>query len=470
MQRRIAELERRQRELKQELDQKSIELEAERRRIVEENKQSLNTLRNDMERQMKIRDEAVHEEYSSVLERTTSVQSERLRKEFEKYRREYEDVCTQVHAAYEAEQKKTEELLKHQQNFEKAYFEHIGFSKRNAERILNEVIEAINKAAADIPIEWFMSGHLELYRTQVRDMKNWMEMGFYESAIGVGNNILLMLELDVLEVKERFRKWFHYYLILHSVLENERELIFQKSMIVPDNYKFFIKGERIVDNRMDAEKMNYWSEQRYAELKEDFEKFSFQMNSFKIDGVSMDDENSIRQYMIAHPEKSVDFKELWLYNRGMQAIANMKDVEKVIGQMYERIACFEERIRIGSKISREFTADGSYERCREPQFSAPADPFYLKFADSMGGFEVEVIIVPVLRKSDNKWINNVRCFLDRNIDGIRREDVTGTIADVLQEFGIALCSAEKIKADQSRDERIKIADADARLMINGRLN
>lgn len=466
----IAELEQRQRELSEKLDRKTAELEAARQRIIEENKQELEKLKYDAEQQIKKHEEAVLEEYSAVLERTISEETEILCQEFEKYRRQYEEVCTQVNAAYDKEQKRTEELLRRQQNFEAAYFKHIEYAKKNAESVKKKVVEAINNTLKNVPIEWFLSGHIALYLSRVQEIDKWIDMGFYESAIGVGNNVLLMLELDILEVNERFRKWFHYYLILHSVLENARATIFEKATIVPAEFKRFIKGEKIVDNRMSLEKIEYWSEGRFSSLKSSYEKFSSEMNAFKINGINMDDEKSIKQYMIKHPERSADFKEIWLYNRGVQAISKVREAEQIISQMFDRIACFEERIAIGADITRHFEAGGEYKRCYGKMFDNQTDPLYNKYIECMGGFEFEVIIVPVLRKSDNKWINNVRCFMGKNINSERHEDIISYIAEALSNYKISISSIERIKPEQNSSERIKIANADACLMINGRLN
>ncbi|MCM1507909.1 MAG: hypothetical protein NC177_12375 [Ruminococcus flavefaciens] len=464
----IANLERKQHELKRELDRKNALINAERQKIVNENRQKLIKLQQETSEMIRERDEAVLQNYNAVLENNVSEVSERLQNEFNEYHRQYDEVCLQINAAYAAEQKKTEDILIQQKNFEKIYFNRLESAKNTALKIMNDVIAKVNSAAENVPVEWFMRGHLELYRSHLRDMQNWIELGFYESSIGAGNNIMLSLELDILETKERFYKWFHYYMFLHSVIESERILIFDKARVVPDEFRNFIKIEEIVENIMDDETIEKWSGNRFSALKENYRKFSEEIESFRTDGSIISDENAVIRYMIEHPEKSSQFREMWLYNQGIKALEKRKNTGRIINEMFDKIRCFEERINIAKSIKNCLKNNEYVYEIKE--MSPPSEnSLYIYFADSYG-FDIEVIIVPVLRKSDNKWANFVKCYFSTDTGRERYDSAVSCISDALSKYGISIMSKDKIRTGQTKEERIKVADVDIRLSVNGRLN
>lgn len=461
-------LEQKQRELKYELERKSAQIDAERQRIVEENRKQLLNLQRETAQMLKERDEVVLQNYNSILDNNISKASEMLQNEFNEYRMKYDEVCLQVSAAYAEEQRKTEDILIKQKNFEKIYFNRLEHARNNAIKIMNDVIEKVNSVTEKEPIEWFMNGHLELYRSRLREMQKLIEMQLYESAIGIGNNVMLYLEMDIIETKERFYKWFNHYMVLNSVLESERILIFDEAHIVPAEFKNFIKAEKIIENSMSDDIIDKWSEYRFSALKESYHKFSEEIENFRINGIAVSDENSLRQYMIEHPEKSVQFREMWLYSQGVKALEKLNNAKKIINEMFDKIHCFDERIDIAKRIRKCLKKSQYVYEVKDT--SAPSDDsLYISFTDSYG-FNIEVIIVPVFRKSDNKWKNFIKFYFGENIGRERHDNAIICISEALLSFGITIRSEDKIRTGQTKEERIKNAGVDIRLLVNGRLD
>ncbi len=465
----ISRLESRQRDLKNELNRKNAEIARMRSQLTEENVQRLVSLREQTKEQIQMHDKTMMENYTRLLDRNNSDAMEILRNEFEEYSRQYEKVQTELREAYAEEHKKTAALLEAQKDFEKAYYERLEFAKGTAEKMLSEVSEAVNKASLENPLEWFLKGHLAVYRSRVQNMRQWIDQGFYETAIGIGDNVLHSLKIDIIEVEDRFHKWLNYYVILFQMLETERDLFFNRINRVSDDYKFFIEAERITDNKMTDDDTDYWSDGKITSARESFFRFSDELNCFLIDGEVQYNEKKIRDFMIANPDKSTDYKDIWLYSEGVKAISRVDELRKTAEGMFDRISCYEERYRIFRRLRKAFSRI-RYIFHEERWVYQRTEPLYISFSDDYDIFRVDTVIVPVFRNVDSKWINMVRCYADEGMDSDRRDDIISLVAEVLGKFDIALHGMETIRPDQSDDERIKIAIADMNFFINGRLN
>ncbi|MBQ3916289.1 MAG: hypothetical protein II690_06835, partial [Ruminococcus sp.] len=163
----ITALRREQDELRRLIDSKSAEMESVRRSIQAENEARLQDLREQASDAMLRRDERVQLEYQQLLGKTGSKMQSRLYREMLEYQQRYDNVCAQVRAALSEQQRKNEELLVKQKNFERAYYAHMEFAREEALAVQKEVGALIRSIAENVPVEWFYPGRISFYRDQM---------------------------------------------------------------------------------------------------------------------------------------------------------------------------------------------------------------------------------------------------------------------------------------------------------------
>ncbi len=79
------------------------------------------------------------------------------------------------------------------------------------------------------------------------------------------------------------------------------------------------------------------------------------------------------------------------------------------------------------------------------------------------------MLVPILRRLDERWINQAVCFTDAQSGEERLRELRHILADVLVTAEIHV-DYEKIHENQTSEERVNVAVFDMKMKINGRLN
>ncbi|MBQ1463596.1 MAG: hypothetical protein IIZ18_02195 [Ruminococcus sp.] len=463
----ITALRREQDELRRLIDSKSAEMESVRRSIQAENEARLQDLRAQANDAMKRRDERVREDYQRLLNKSGSEMQNRLYREMLEYQQRYDQVCAQVRAALSEEQRRNEELLVKQKQFERAYFEHMRFARDEALAVQKEVGALIRSIAENVPVEWFYPGRISFYRDQMFSIDRLIESGLFEGAVGYGGGLVRDLKLTAADAEDSFHKWFHYYTILHGVLADEKQLLFNTSRKVPEEYKVFCMAEGVTDNTLTPEKLDYWSDGRYSEMLKEYEQVNMDIQQFFVDGKALSGEEEVRQFMIKNPELSARLQENVLYSAGRDGINRMEKITRTIRRCYDRIGAFNERLLLALQLKKSLSSIGS---SKIPPASEPGAPIVLYFTDDMNINTAEIIITPVLRRSDDKWLNMAACFVSEGMNSDSVDELRPLIAEVLVTKGINVDKYIKMKPGQTTSERIGIVSTDMQMKVNGRLN
>ena len=346
----IRELQRKQQEISRIVERTQLDLQRARDEVTAQNRKQLDDLRHHTEQRISEHEQIVLRNYESILNQKTSEQEQMLEREYLEYQRQYEELGMQISEVLMEEQRKNEEMLLRQQQFEKAYFQRQKFARERAEQSRRSAENAVKRVAETVPIEWFLSGHMNLYRTRLQEIARWIDSGFYESTIGISENLVLMLRLDELEVEKKFRQWFHYYTVLHEILQSQKTLLFDTAVRVPDKFTEFQQNSSIKDGRMEISFMDSWSDNLYSKLLEEYAKFAEEISQFDIHGNSLLSEEEMRNYMIRHSEKSALYQELTLYSNAMKAAQQLENTEKKISRIHDRMYAFNERLRLMKSV------------------------------------------------------------------------------------------------------------------------
>ena len=466
--REIEELRRRQLSLSAELERAQRELGQTRQMLTAENRLALEQLRSDTERRLASRDQSLRQSYDTLLRETSSAQEAALEQEFRQYQQQYADVTAELEAALAREHQQTEALLLRQREFERAYYARQEYAQERAAQSKRSAESAVQQAADNAPIDWFLPGHIDLYSQRLRELGQWMTNGFFESVIGIGENLILNVRLDVLETEKQYRRWLHYFTVIRSVLDAQRTLLFDTAVRVPDDLTRFARSRDIHDGIMGEETLAYWSDGAYRELTGRYEQTRLELRDFELHGTLDLDESALRAYMIAHPEQSARLQPEQLYRLAVQLTAQLADAEETVRRMRQRMQAFEERMVLLEAL-RTALRQAGYPVTGTELTGKPGEALRIRFSDHLYTMEFEVLLIPLLRRADSLWVNQAVCTIPDDCGPERQEELTHCLADVFTARGIALAFRE-VRDEQDAQERLALAVTDMQMKINGRLN
>ena len=464
----LASLRQQQQALSAQLSRTQEELHRTRQQLAAENSDALARLRTETEARIASREGALRDSYETLLRETASAQESALEAEFRRIRQQYDAVTAELNTAMMQEHRETEALLLHQRAFEQAYYARQKFAEDRAAEARRRAGDAVRQAAADTPLEWFLPGHLDLYNARLRELAQWMEEGFYESVIGISENLLLTVQLDVLEAEKQFRRWQQYYSILRGVLDAQRALLFEDAVRVPEELVRFARSRDIRDGIMGAETLAYWSDGAYPELLTRYEQNRRMLAEFEEDGTLGADESSLRACMRQNPRQAERYPTDRLYRLAVRLTAEYADAENTIRQMRMRMQRFEERMAIVEEVRASLRAEGCAILATQ-MLGRPGDPLLVRFADELRTMAFELMLIPVLRRSDTLWVNQAVCSIPAECSPEREGELLHTLAEVFAERGIEL-PVQRMRPEQTTQERVALAVTDLQMKINGRLN
>lgn len=466
----ISALEAQMSELKGIMQSKSAEIERERQRIATETQEKLDALNDKVLNDMENRDRIVREEYAGLLDSFVANTHGALEKEYKELQAQYSELDSKLKSALAVEQHKSEELYIKQRDFEAAYNSRQEYAKAQAFEILEQAAAMLDQLRNHLPVEWFMPGRIDLYKKQLNEIKKWISAALYESAIGIGENMLLSMKLDRIEAEERFWRWFHYYTVLCEAINAEKKLIFESALTIGSKYRYFsmIAEKEIINGMMSKKLADDWSGEMYSKLCRSYAQLAKEIGQFHINGVVMTDPAELRAFMISHPGESFHFQEMAVYSSAMKAIQRISESKHQIGRMFDRINAFEERYSLAVSI-RKALKKINCELSNDKFYSSPSETMHLTFTDSMRIYTFEVFLIPILRRADDRYVNFARCNIPEDISRSDKEDITHALADVLVTKNIKVYY-DVLNRERTMDERIKLAVTDIQLIVNGRLN
>ncbi len=452
------ELKQRQADIELKIDALRYKLDAERMEITRENERKLRELSDSVGERIKQHDRRTAEEYRAVLGRFTSQKQKEIEDEINTLRREYTELDTKIQQQLSEEQQRYEQLLVSQRRFEEAYNHRRDTAKARAEEVKSRFDKRFYDVVRDVPLEWFMPGHIDIYRRRLSDADGLMTAGLYESVIGICDNMQMQLEFDVLETEDRFAKWLHYLTMLRQIGSDE-ERIFTEVHTIPQDMPLLARLNRLIDGRMSDELLDRYSDGGYTELHREYDETM-------LSGITQipDEVRQIRAFMRDNPQLSEKINDIYLYDRIRTAIGRQDRIQDVFGMMYSRMRSWEERLSLFRQVKDILSADGY--KC---SITAHGENHIVSFTDDMDVHHFELMLIPVLRRMDNRWIDLAVCYIPQGIDRDRYDRIRTMLAQVLVTQGIDI-EYRKTDEDTDTDARVREASVDKYLQVNGRLN
>ena len=81
----------------------------------------------------------------------------------------------------------------------------------------------------------------------------------------------------------------------------------------------------------------------------------------------------------------------------------------------------------------------------------------------------EVMLIPILRRSDDMWLNQAMFSIPAACSQERREALLHVLAEVFAAQGIEI-PVQPVREEQTVQERLALAVSSLQMKINGRLN
>ncbi|MBQ7989889.1 MAG: hypothetical protein IJ251_02425 [Oscillospiraceae bacterium] len=454
----VQDIQRRQRDLLETVEILQMKLSYERRSIANENKQKLREMSQEFESRLTEHDRQTDEAYRRILGKFTSAKQTEIADEIGRLRREYDDLETQMNRELAAEQQKNEEMLLRSRRFEEAYNARRDFAKARAEQSVEKLMKRFSEVTENVPTEFFLHGHQQLYRRRIQDVDSLMRMGLYESVIGICDDMLMQLEFDVIETEDRFDKWFHYFTVLRQLIADE-ENRFKKVHHLPDELELLGRSLRSENGYISDEQLDRWSDDGYSRLHREYD-------SIALSSVTElpTDRDMIRSRMIEHPDMASEISDIYLYDRIQAGLSRRGEQNKVFDLMYSRMSAWVERVKLYIELRPAMKEEGY--SCT---LSDEGEDHVVTFTDDMSVHKFELILIPVRRRSDDRYVNTAVCFSPMGIDASRRDEIVSMVAGVLVTQGIDV-EHRQMSPDQTTGMRVREANADKILQINGRMN
>ena len=464
----ISALRERQDALSESLARTQDELMQMRRRLAEENRTALARLREETEQRVATRERALQGNYEKLLQNAVSAQESALEAEYRRMQQQYESVTGELNAALAQEQRQTEDVLLRQHEFEQAYYARQRYAGQRAEETRRRAEKAVQETVAAVPVEWFFPGHLAIYNARLRELREYHENGFFESVIGISENLILSLQLDALETERQFRRWQQYYEVMCGILDTMRKLIFEDAVRVPAELIRFSRSRDIRDGIMGREMLDYWTDGGYSALTARYEKTRQALVDLERNGSLSADETALRTYMSAHPEDAEKYPSERLYRMALRLSEGLTGAENTIRQMRMRMRLFEERAELLDAVRSALRAEG-YPVLKTQMLGKPGDPILVQFCDELHTMAFEVMLIPILRRSDDMWLNQAMFSIPAACSQERREALLHVLAEVFAAQGIEI-PVQPVREEQTVQERLALAVSSLQMKINGRLN
>ncbi|MBP3268678.1 MAG: hypothetical protein J6M07_10245 [Ruminococcus sp.] len=447
----------RQSEINKRIELLQAQLKNERAAYTAESTRRLKDLTRGITERIEAHDSQTDSAYRKALERHTSETEKALQEKLSALRTEYDRLSSEMTEQLAAEQKEREELLLMQEKFEEAYRSRLEFAKGQALEVQSRFTKKLTEVISDVPLEWFLPGHLDLYRRRADEIDRWIRNGLYESAAGIGDDLLMQLSFDTLETEERFGKWSHWHELLKAVIKEEEQM-FTAAHRLPEDMPLFGAYLKIQDLRLSDEILDKYTDGGYSAMHREYD-----MTARIFEQGIPDTEEDIRHYMIENPEKSDKADDLMMYEMIQAAVDRQKAERKLISTMHSRMRAWNERLEIYKDVRSALAEAGC--RCR---LSDSGDTHIITFSDDMDVHGFELILVPVLRRQDEQWINLVSCYVPDGIGKERYDAVRSALAQVITARGIDI--DYRRTDEQDMQEKIHTVCNDKIMLVNGRLN
>ncbi len=471
----VAELERRHRDLLNQMADINRRIEREEQRLRQEFEQKVETIKRDTSIKLQEREKAIRELYEEQLNHAVSKQEEELRREFDRVECEYEKVCADISAAKAELVRQTEVIKLEQKEFEEAYRARREAEKILAEQVLQETISEYKRLDAEVPMEWFAPSHLKLYSNRISDISERIRNTWYEIAAAAGENVLLNMRLDRLNVKAKLEKWLNIYTTVCRLIERARVLLYDEFFLLPENAVNTARVFNIIDRKIPKDKVELWSQNKYSSICSDYLDFYKKMSPFCVDGKFIAEENMVAFLQKNYQEYASCFRDSDLYGMKRECENLLDRIITLISSLRVDINSFEERLSIISDnsewgIIRLLKNAGYNVSSVEPIYDELLNtPILIEFSDNFNTMDFEVIISPVHRLGDATIINFVSWFYPSRAGNETVREIEHIMADAFIAKNISV-SQKEIQPSEDLMTRVRNALNEKNRLINGRTN
>ncbi len=441
--------------------------------VEEKNRRELENLRKQASRMLEDDRQAISAKYTSMLADVESEGQRKAQQVYESLRAQYSELEAELEKAYEEESEKFRDVRRQQRSFESEYKERLETLRQKAVSKLEQAKREYLDMSKSCPVEWFMRGHLEVYRKQFAFIEDSLKNGLFEAVSGTSDNLILKMNMERADIDREFDRWYHYYSVLKELALTGRDMFFGFGRST-ENLELsaeFYEEEGVRNNSFDEDFMNFWTQGNFNVLLEKFNETCSFITDFS---ESLPKDVPIREglvsYMIKNPEKESGVSSEIMYRKAKDIAEIIDETASMIRSLHSRVRAYDERQNICAEICESAENFGFYPEPSESWYQDDdrRKTLSLIFDDENQLNELYVFIIPVFSQRSDIWHNSIGFVVNSANSGSLRQRVADFFSESYMREGIGVLEKTSAEAENFTFEQlINIFSREFQMQING---
>lgn len=419
--------------------------------------------------------ERTRRKYEELLDHTEYESNKRIDRLIKETEQKYDEVKRELDELIAEENAKLKDVYKKQEQVSEEYYENIEKQRKYAEDAIREAKEEVKRFLDVYPVEWFIPEREKIYEKEILRLQYLYESEVYQAVTGLSDSIKMQIEIDKSKVKCEMDKWFRYFSVIKSVIDNEHTLIRidAKDLSEEELSDAFFIDEKITDKTLTPEMFTKWVDPAYEKLvskhDNDYDFLQGFLSNSGFYGEGIPDSRIIMKCMKENLKQSDTYSVERLYDRAKNAIDRNDKELHCIQVMRSRLRAYDLRCEMFGILCDRMEELGY--NCTESYYSEPNDnreAAVIVFEDFGKVVRIEVQFVPAFSTIEDKWYNGIGYSIssEKDISDIER-NVDTLLRDAFYVYGAIILPANRRRAQHSPAVRTLNYSNSLKDMING---
>lgn len=475
------------RTLKNDIRNVETQIRAEHDRVLKENHEQICKMRKDIDNEMAQYERNLDNQYANILDEQMRKEEQTLEKNLSVLAEQYKNVLAKIEREEAEKRKELQDLMKNQENFAATYRKHQELCKNEAERVYESVREQFCSFENEKPVEWFMTGKLQIYSQTLKDIRQRIDDGYYEAAIAIGATMERDIIFDEISLKKELNEWINDYILMRERIEDIAHQLHEVARKLPTNMGYVKCAFNIIDFGLSVDMLNEWSSELkgvdgYSDLINGYSELVNEVSGLPELASDSFSENVVN-YMKENYQKSNKFSHRSMYMIENRANALLKKCTATISSIHNLLEIYNQKFELLFNSQSEdpvglekvLNENGycikNYDEINKTIGGSLSAPLRIEFSDNLEQYYYEICIIPICRLSDNKWVNTVDWYSLNNcsVNAINRvREIISKVVDPISVINRVDKDRDQIINNQS--DRMSESRRKFKMMINGRLN
>ncbi|MGN0650816.1 MAG: hypothetical protein ACI4KM_10295 [Oscillospiraceae bacterium] len=307
------------------------------------------------------------------------------------------------------QQEETESLKQIQRDFQKEYETAIEQSRQQAEAQIKKAKAMLYDFDSTEPYEWFPPNNRNFFYEHLETAVQFFNSGIYQAAIGIADSLILSIEIERNRINHLLDRWIKNYVAMKTIMDSEKKLIQQDSRRI-DWMGDVLQAEWNLSDSLPDEVISQWINGEYFKYIKAFEELS-DKQIIEFDGAVIDvteESKSHLKRLMRAAKYSGGYSAESMYSTASTASVRLSYESKYLCSMRSRIACYDERCNIKSRLDELFEEIDFSNTINRFENDDAREMLILSYESIYREDQIVYIyIIPVFSELNNKWYNNI---------------------------------------------------------------